>query len=126
MPSPTTAASFKINGSAYAEVGSATVNLTQTPIDVTAVGDTFRKHEYGFAEGTVDLELFYDSTDHSALPEAIENGTKLTLAEVVWASGKSIKGDAIVESFSLSVAPNGVAQANVTLRFSNSAITVTG
>lgn len=126
MPSPTTAASFKINNAVIAEVANATVNLTQTSIDVTSIGATYKAFEYGLAEGTVELELFYDSTDHSALPEAIENGTQLTGAEVVWASGKSIKGNALVESVAISVAPNGVAQANVTLRFANSAITVVG
>ena len=126
MPSPTTAALFKINNVTIAEVANATVNLTQTSIDVTSIGATYKAFEYGFPEGTIELELFYDSADHSAIPEAIENGNFLTGAEVVWASGKSIKGNAIVESVAISVAPNGVAQANVTLRFANSAITVVG
>ncbi len=124
MPSPTSAASFKINGSTIAEVATATVNLTQASIDVTAIGDTYKKYEYGMCEGTIDVELFYDSADHATISNAIANGTKLTDAEVVWASGKSIKGNAVVESCSISVAPNGVAQANATLRFADTAITV--
>lgn len=126
MPSPTTAAAFKINNATIAETASATTNLTQTSIDVTSVGASYKALEYGFLEGTVDVELFYDSADHSTIAEAIENKTVLQAVEVLWATGKSIKGDALVEQFSISVAPNGVAQANVTLRFANSAITVAG
>ena len=124
MPSPTSAAEFRINGTTIAEVAQATVNVSQQSIDVTAIGDLFKKFEYGMLEGTIELTLFYDSTDHGTISNAIANGTFLTNAEVVWASGKSIKGNAIVESCSISVAPNGVAQATASLRFANVAITV--
>lgn len=119
MPSPTTAASFSVNGSTYGYVKSASVHINQTPIDVTSVGGTYRELVAGFTEGQVDLELFYDSGSHSALVV----GAALTAAKVTWATGKSISGNAQVKDVKITVAPNDVAMANVTLQFSGSAIT---
>jgi hypothetical protein len=123
MPSPTTAASFKINTAVIADVASATLNISRQQIDVTPIDATYRVTEQGFLEGTISLEMFYDAS-HTALVTGISAGTVITAAEVLWASGKSIKGDAFVSEFSISLAPNGVAMATCTLIFSNSAITV--
>ena len=119
---------FSISGSAVGEVASATLTVSRQPIEVTAIGDTYRKHEYGIVEGTVNLELFWDTLSvagHNTIVTALELGTLLTAAAVVWESGKSIAGDAYVQDVSISVAPNGVAQATCTLIFSGSAITIT-
>jgi predicted secreted protein len=123
MPSPTTAASFKINTAIVADVASATVNVSRQQIDVTAIDSTYRQMVQGFLEGTISLEMFYDAS-HTALVAGLSAGTVITAAEVVWASGKSIKGDAFVSEFNISLAPNGVAMATCTLIFQNSAITV--
>lgn len=118
---------FSISGSAVGDVASATLTVSRQPIEVTAIGDTYRKHEYGIVEGTVNVELFWDTAGvggHSTIVTALENGTLLTAAAVVWESGKSISGSAYVQDVSVSVAPNGVAQATCTLIFSGSAITI--
>jgi hypothetical protein len=119
---------FQINSVTVGEVASATLSVSRQPIEVTAIGDTYRKHEYGIVEGTVNLELFWDTAGvagHSTIITALENGTLLTAASVVWETGKSIAGDAYVQDVAITVAPNGVAQATCTLIFSGSAITIT-
>jgi len=123
MPSPTTAAAFKINGATIADVVSATVNVSRQQIDVTPIDSTYRQMVQGFLEGTISIEMFYD-TSHSALVTGITAGSVITAAEVVWASSKSISGNAFVSEFNISVAPNGVAMATCTLVFQNAAITV--
>lgn len=119
MPSPTnvSACAFKINGTSVADMASASVNLTRQQIDVTSLGSTARIHEQGMLEGTVQIEMFFDAS-HSSVLSGIGAGTVLTQAEVAWASGNYIKGDAFVQDFSLSVAPNNVAMATATLIFS--------
>jgi len=121
-------AAFNIDGTPVGQVATATLTVSRQPIEVTAISDTYRKHEYGIVEGTVNLELFWDSEDvagHETLIDALRNGTLLTAAEVAWQSGKSIAGDAYVQDVAITVAPNGVAQATCTLIFSGSAITIT-
>ena len=121
MASPTTLALFSWAGTTMPSVGSATVNLTQTPIDITDLGSAFKKHAYGLLEGTVSLELFYNETDHKTITDALTTGATNT-ALVAWTTSKSISGTAMVESLSITVAPNGVATANIELRFTNAAI----
>jgi hypothetical protein len=114
---------FKVNTATISQVATATFNLTQTPIEVTEIDSSFRKMEYGFAEGTVDVEVFFDGVAHAWL-EGIVAGTKLTGVELVWASGVSVKGNAVTQSASISVAPNSVVQGNFSFLLANSAITV--
>lgn len=129
MPSPTTSASFKytVSGSqtAVSQVASASFAVTRASIDVTPIGQSYRSHQPGIVEGTATVELFYDSSAHAAMMANFESGTVVPGAEIVWASGKSVKGDALIQDFSLSVAPNGVAQATLLLVFSGAAITIT-
>jgi Phage tail tube protein len=121
MASPTTLALFSWAGTTMASVGSATANITQTPIDITDLGSTYKKHSYGLLEGTVSLEVFYNVTDHATITTALSAKTENT-ALVQWATGVTFSGNAMVESLSLTVAPNGVATANIELRFTNGAI----
>lgn len=125
MPSPTTAASVKFGASTIDDVSAATVSVTRQQIDVTAVGDAHKHHVQGFLEGTVQIEVFYDSSSSNAAALSnISAGTIINEAEVIWATGKSIKGKAFVQEASLSVAPNDVARLTATLLFSTNAITV--
>jgi hypothetical protein len=125
MPSPTTAASVKFGATTIDDVSAATVSVTRQQIDVTAVGDAHKQHVQGFLEGTVQLEVFYDSSSSNAAALSnISAGTIINEAEVIWATGKSIKGKAFVQDASLSVAPNDVARLTATLLFSTNAITV--
>ena len=121
MASPTTLALFSWGGTTMPSVGSATVNITQTPIDITDLGSTYKKHSYGLLEGTISLELFYNATDHKLITDALTTGAE-AVALVAWSTSKSISGNALVESLSITVAPNGVATANIELRFTNGAI----
>ena len=80
MPSPTTAASVKFGANTIADVTAATVSLSRSQIDVTAIGDTHRHHEQGFLEGGVTLEFFYDSTStNAAVLTNIEAGSIIIL-----------------------------------------------
>lgn len=125
MPSPTTAASVKFGATTIDDVSAATVSVTRQQIDVTAVGDAHKHHVQGFLEGTVQLEVFYDSSSSNAAALSnISAGTIINEAEIIWATGKSIKGKAFVQDASLSVAPNDVARLTATLLFSTNAITV--
>ena len=121
MASPTTLALFSWGGTTMPSVGSATANITQTPIDITDLGSTYKKHSYGLLEGTISLELFYNATDHKTITDALTTGAE-AVALVAWSTSKSISGNALVESLSITVAPNGVATANIELRFTNGAI----
>lgn len=125
MASVTTGASFKVGAATIAEVASASFSITRQSIDVTPLGNTHRHHEPGILEGTATIELFYDSADHATMMANFESGTVLNEAEILWASGKSVKGKALIQDFSMTVAPNGVAQATVVLQFTQNAITVT-
>lgn len=125
MPSPTTAASVKFGATTIDDVSAATVSVSRQQIDVTAVGDAHKHHVQGFLEGTVQIEVFYDSSSSNAAALSnISAGSIINEAEVIWASGKSIKGKAFVQDASLSVAPNDVARLTATLLFSTNAITV--
>jgi hypothetical protein len=125
MPSPTTAASVKLGSNTIVDVSAATVSVTRQQIDVTAIGDTHKHHVQGFLEGTVQIEVFYDSGSNNAdILTGISGGSVINEAEVIWASGKSIKGKAYVQEASLSVAPNDVARLTATLLFSENSITV--
>jgi hypothetical protein len=121
MASPTTLALFKWNATTMASVGSATVSITQTPIDITDLGSSYKKHAYGLLEGTISLEVFYNTTDHKLITDALTTGAE-AVALVQWATNVSISGNAMVESLSMTLAPNGVATANIELRFTNGAI----
>ena len=121
MASPTTLALFQWNAVTMASVGSATVSINQTPIDITDLGSTYKKHTPGLLEGTISLEVFYNATDHKLITDALTTPAE-AVALVAWASSKSISGNAMVESLSITVAPNGVATANIELRFTNGAI----
>ena len=126
MPSPTTAASVKFGATTVVDVATATVSLARNQIDITAVGDTHRHTTQGFLTGTVQLEVFYESgSTNAAILTNIEAGTNIADVEVLWASGRSIKGNAFVVDAALSVAPNDIARLTATLQFSNNAITVT-
>lgn len=124
MPSPTTLALFSIGGSTIANVGSATLTLNQSSIDITDLGSTYKKYSSGLPEGVVEIECFWDATISAAFATKLNAGTLLSAVLVQWGTGVSISGDGIVESCGYSVAPNGVAQGNATIRFGNSAITV--
>jgi hypothetical protein len=123
MPSPTSAALFRVNGSTIADVMSASANISRQMIETTALGATFRDHEHGFLEGTVDCEVFFDAS-HDTILNGLKNGTALTAVEIVWGTGLSVAGNAKVAGWTLSVAPNGVAMATFSLVFSGSTITI--
>ena len=126
MPSPTTAASVKFGATTIDDVSAATVSVTRQQIDVTAIGDGHKHHVQGFKEGTVQLEVFYDSASTNiGILTNLDAGTIVDECEVIWASGKSIKGKAFVQEASLSIAPNDVARLTATLLFYTNAITVT-
>jgi hypothetical protein len=125
MPSPTTAASFKVGVSTIAEVASASFSLSRQSIDVTPLGNTHRHHEPGIIEGTATIELFYDSADHATMMAQFKAGTVLNEAEIIWASGRSVKGKALIQDWSMTVAPNNVANATITLIFTQNAMTIT-
>lgn len=122
MASPTNLALFSWGGATMASVGSATANLTQTPIDITDLGSTYKKHSYGLIEGTVSLEVFFNVTDQATITTALSAKTE-AVALVQWATNVSFSGNAMVESISITVAPNGVCTGNIELRFTNGAIT---
>lgn len=123
MPSPTSAALFRVNGTTIADVMSASAQISRQMIETTALGATFRDHEYGFLEGSIDCEVFFDPS-HDTIINAFKNGTNLTAVEIVWQSGMSVAGNAKVANWTLSVAPNGVAMATFSLVLSGSAITI--
>ena len=132
MASPTVDASFRVNGAAIAEVASASFAITRQSIDVTPLGNSHRHHVPGFLEGTATVELYYNSADHATMMGNMSSGTVLTNAEIVWEgnpgatppTGKSVKGNALIQDFSMSLAPNGVAQATIVLQFTQTVITV--
>lgn len=124
MASPTLSASFKVGASVIAEVASASFQLSRASIDVTPLGNNHRHHEPGIIEGTATIELFYNHADHASMMANFEAGTLLNEAEIIWESGYSVKGKALIQDWSMSLAPNGVAMATVTLLFTQNAMTI--
>ena len=125
MASPTTAASVKNGATTIAEVANASFTLNKTMIDITGIGDAHFHHEPGLLGGTATVELFYGgATGQAGLIGAFKNGTLLNEAEIIWATGKSVKGKAYVQDWTMNIAPNGVAMATCTLLFSKNALTI--
>jgi len=124
MAAPTTAASFKVGVNTIAEVASASFSLTRQSIDVTPLGNTHRHHLPGIIEGTATIELFYNSADHATMMGDFASGTVLNEAEIIWESGHSVKGKALIQDWSMTLAPNGVAQATITLIFTQNSMTI--
>ena len=116
MPSPTSSAALVINSVVIDDVATAAVSIQRSSIDTTALGASGRSYEQGFLEGSISCEVLFDAS-HDTITNALKNATSLTAASVRWATGKTISGNAIVQDMSLSVAPNGVAQATFTLLF---------
>jgi len=106
-----------------ADCARATATFNNTPIDTTAIGSTYKKFEYGIREATAQIEFFWDHAVHGALGTALGAGTKLSTATVTWESGHSISGAAMIESIEVSLAPNSVAMATVSVRWEGGAIT---
>ncbi|MEI7877899.1 MAG: hypothetical protein WCI96_08215 [Planctomycetota bacterium] len=104
-------------------MGSATANITQSPIDITDLGSAYKKHAYGLLEGTVSLEVFFNVTDQATITTALSAKSE-AVALVQWATNVSFSGNAMVESISITVAPNGVCTGNIQLRFTNGAISL--
>ncbi len=125
MASPTLSASFKVGASTIAEVANASFQLSRASIDVTPLGNTHRHHEPGMVEGTATIELFYNHADHASMMANFESGGLLNEAEIIWESGYSVKGKALIQDWSMSLAPNGVAMATITLIFTQNAMTIT-
>lgn len=106
-----------------ADCARATATFNNTPIDTTAIGNTYKAFAYGIREATAQIEFFWDHAVHGALGTALSAGTKLSAASVVWESGHSISGAAMIESIEVSLAPNSVAMATVSVRWEGGAIT---
>lgn len=106
-----------------ADCARATATFNNTPIDTTAIGNTYKEYAYGIREATAQIEFFWDHSVHGGLGTALGAGTKLSSAIVSWESGHSISGAAMIESIEVSLAPNSVAMATVSVRWEGGAIT---
>jgi len=132
MAAPTSAVTVKFDSTTVSGVGSVDLNLFHTPIETTAVGDTYRVFEHGFKEATVDLELFYDSSvaTHVQIPEGIDTPANIATVEISWqtvsSTVKKVSGKCMVTSWRLNLTPNNVASVTASLTFANGAITVVG
>lgn len=114
-------------------IGSVSVTTSQQPIEITALGDDFTRHVTGILSAQADLEFFWDSSiaGHTAILSGIEAGTAINPLTISWSASKSISGKAMVTSWSLTAAPNGVSQVSASLIYtaadgdSTSPITIT-
>jgi|APFre7841882793_1041355.scaffolds.fasta_scaffold06823_4 hypothetical protein len=106
-----------------ADCARATATFNNTPIDTTAIGSAYKQYAYGIREATAQIEFYWDHAVHGALGTALGAGTKLSTATVTWESGHSISGAAMIEAIEVSLAPNSVAMATVSVRWEGGAIT---
>lgn len=108
--------------SAVKGIGSVNLTVTQQPIEVTGLGDDFTRHVVGILTAQVDLDFFWDSSvaGHTAILTAIEAGTAVNPLTIAWTSGKSVSGKAMVTSWNLTAAPNGVSQVSASLIYTAS------
>ena len=98
-------------------IGNVSVTVTQQPIEVTALGDDYTRHVVGILTAQCDLDFFWDSGigGHTAILAGIEAGTAINPLTISWAASKSISGKAMVTSWNLTAAPNGVCQVSASL-----------
>lgn len=118
MAVATSAVSITIGANAAVKgIGSVNVTVSQEPIDITGLGIGFTMHVAGLLKTEVELEFFWDSSNagHTAILSAIEAGSAISPLTISWQSTKSISGKAMVTSWRLSSAPNGVNQVTATL-----------
>lgn len=103
--------------SAVTGIGNVSVTVTQQPIEVTALGDAYTRHVVGILTAQCDLDFFWDSgiSGHTAILSAIQAGTAISPMTISWATSKSISGKAMVTSWNLTAAPNGVCQVSASL-----------
>lgn len=113
MATATTNVSITIGAnSAVKGIGSVNLTVTQQPIEVTGLGDDYTRHVTGILTAQADLEFFWDSSvaGHTAILTGIEAGTAINPLTIAWTAGKSVSGKAMVTSWNLTAAPNGVSQ----------------
>ena len=118
MASPTSAVSITIGANASVTgIGNVSLTVTQQPIEVTSLGDTYTRHVAGIVTAQCDLDFFWDSSfgGHTAILSAIEAGSAINPLTISWAASKSVSGKAMVTSWNLTAAPNGVCQVSASL-----------
>lgn len=134
MAQPTSAVSITIGTNATVKgIGNVSLTVTQQPIEVTGLGDTFTRHVAGILTAQCDLDFFWDSSNagQTAILNAIETKAAIDPLTIIWQSTKQITGKAMVTSWNLTAAPNGVNQVTASLIYtaadgdSSSPITIT-
>lgn len=118
MATPTSAVSITIGANTTVKgIGNVSLTVTQQPIEVTSLGDTFTRHVAGIITAQCDLDFFWDSSiaGHTAILSAIETNAAINPLTIIWQSTKQITGKAMVTSWNLTSSPNGVNQVTASL-----------
>lgn len=113
-------ASISFGGTTIAAVGTFTVSLSRNALEATSIGDNAQNFIAGIGGATATLDIFYDqaSAGHTALENAINNGTTTASAVVITAASlQTYSGNAFVTGFEITAQAGSLTRASVTLQF---------
>jgi len=123
-------ASFSLGSNVVAELNNISNPLTADSLDVTTFdSNCLREFLAGLRSGTIDITGFYDPTDTTgqvAMLTAFLAGTTLTTTQkpkILWNGTNGIEADAIVTSYNVDAAVDGLVNFSATLQLTG-AITV--
>ena len=113
----TTGSTVSFGGTTIEGLASMTMSMNRSPIDITELGNTFKKYIAGQSDATCTIEVFYDgaATGHAAIESSIAAAT--TVAVIFTAhSGATYSFTAMVQDISISTPVNDVVRATFSLQ----------
>jgi predicted secreted protein len=113
----TTGSTVSFGGTPIEGLASMTMSMNRSPIDITELGNTFKKYIAGQSDATCTIEVFYDgaAAGHVAIESSIVAAT--TVAVIFTAhSGATYSFTAMVQDISISTPVNDVVKATFTLQ----------
>jgi predicted secreted protein len=113
---PTSTSTVSFGGTPIGGLANITFALNRTPIDITELGNTFKKYLPGQSDGTATVEVFYDQAVHTLIEGALNAATASTAVVYTAHTGATFTFNAIVNDMSFSSPVNDVVKATITLQ----------
>ena len=113
----TTGSTVSFDGTTIAGLASMTMSMNRSPIDITELGNTFKKYIAGQSDATCTIEVFYDGGDASHIKIEGSITAADTKAVIFTAhTGATYTFDALVQDINISTPVNDVVKATFTLQ----------
>jgi hypothetical protein len=94
---PTSTSTISFGGTPIGGLANITFALNRTPIDITELGNTFKKYLPGQSDGTATVEVFYDQAAHTAIEAALNAATASSAVVYTAHTGATFAFNAIVQ-----------------------------